>query len=151
MKTRLLIIIGIIAILSVIAVGYTYQSSLFDHKQGVGIMMQKIYDLEGNDDIRKSTIYQFKEEDYDKIPKIKYMMDYLLTTDLSSADSNTFIHYGDDYMKYTFHIGENDIIMHAGMPSFELAIYNKWWNSKSSNAIEYEGVFFQVTNFHVVN
>lgn len=146
-KSTIYAIIGIVGILSVIAVGYTYQSSLFDHKEGIGIMLQKTLDLEDEENNQKYPIYQFKEEDYDKVPKIKYMMDYLLTTDLSSADSNTFIHYGDDNMKYTFQIGESEIMMNAGMPSFELAIYNKWNNSKSTHLIEYEGVIFHMLNF----
>jgi hypothetical protein len=39
MKTRLLIIIGLVAILSIIAVGYSYQSYLFDHKEDIPLVI----------------------------------------------------------------------------------------------------------------
>ena len=42
MKTRLLIIIGTVMIIAaIVGVGYSYQSYLFDHKEGIAIMMSK--------------------------------------------------------------------------------------------------------------
>ena len=75
------------------------------------------------------------------------MMDFLLTTDYASEGRDKFTHHGDDNMKYNIRAGVSDISMNAGMPSMELAIYNKWMNSKSTHLIEYEEVIFQVLNF----
>ncbi len=75
------------------------------------------------------------------------MLDFLLTTDYASGDRHRFTHYGNDNMKYKLNANNNTITMQAGMPSFELAIYNKWMNSKSTYIIEYEETIFYLLNF----
>jgi len=149
MKTRLLIIIGIVGILSITAIGYSYQSFLFDHKEGISIMMQKTYEPKYNENNEEYLIYQFTEKDYDKVPKIKHMMDILLTLEYASADRERSVHYGPDGTKYKVRAGVWDISINGGMPSMELAIYNKWMNSKSTYFVEYEGVIFHVLNFKI--
>lgn len=140
-------IIGIVGILSIIAVGYSYQSFLFDHKEGISIMIQKTHEPLYDENNQEYPTYQFKEEDYDKVPKIKYMMDFLLTTEYAMVDREKFTHHGDDNMKYEIRASVNNISMQVGMPSFEIAIYNKWANSKSASLVEYEEVIFHVLNF----
>jgi len=150
MKTRLLIIIGIVGILSIAAIGYSYQSFLFDHKEGISIMMQKTHEPEYDENNQEYPIYQFKEEDHDKVPKIKYMMDFLLTRDKNVGEKHV-VHHGPDNIRYEIRANLNEYNITVGMHSSELDDYNKWVESKSSYLLEYEKVIFLVTNWKRVS
>ena len=142
-------IISFSVILAIFLAGIFSTPSFFEYKEGIGLMMQKTYEPLYDENNKKYPIYQFTEEDYEKVPKIKDMMDILLTLEYVSGDRERSVHYGPDTTKYKVRAGIGDISIQGGMPSMELAIYNKWMNSKSTFLVEYEGVIFHVLNFKI--
>lgn len=149
MKSRLLIIIGIVGVvlgLSIFSL-YTYYPSSYN--EGIGVMIYEdpesyasFYD--------KYSVYQLQEGDYEKIPKIKYMMDVLLTRDKTVGEKR-IVHQGPDNIRYEIRANLNEYGITVGMSSSELDDYNKWVESKSTSLLEYEEVVFKVSNWDRVN
>jgi len=144
MKTRLLIIIiGIVVILGLsIFYLYTYYPSSYD--EGIGLTIYK--DPESYISGYKHSIYSLQEDDFEEIPKIKYMMDVLLTRDKTIGERR-IIHHGPDNTRYEINTNLNEYSINVGMPSSELDDYNKWVESKSTYLLEYDKVLFQITNW----
>ena len=87
MKTRFLIVLGIVGVVLGLLIFslYTYYPSSYN--EGIGVM---IYDdpksyASFND---KHSVYQLQEDDFENIPKIKYMMDVLLTRDKTVGEKH---------------------------------------------------------------
>lgn len=130
MKTKFLIIIGIVGVVFGLLVFslYTYYPSSYN--EGIGVMIYE--DPESYDPFNeKYSVYQLQEEDFEKIPKIKYMMDVLLTRDKTIGEKR-IVHHGPDNIRYEIESNLNEYSIKVGMPSSELDIYNEWVESKSA-------------------
>ena len=145
MKTRLLIILGIVGIVSGLLIFSLYQYYSPSYNEGIGVMIYEnpesyasFYD--------KYSVYLLQEDDFEKIPKIKYMMDVLLTRDKTVGEKRV-VHHGPDNIRYEIRANLNEYSITVGMPSSELDSYNKWVESKSTYLLEYEKVIFLVTNW----
>ncbi|QLH10845.1 hypothetical protein [Nitrosarchaeum sp. AC2] len=146
MKTRLLIIATLgIVLCSVIF--YLYYP--LSYNEGISITVYEdptSYDSFSD----KYSIYQLQEDDFKKIPKIKYMMDILLTRDKTVGEKH-IIHLGPDNTKYEIRANQNEYSVQVGMPESELDDYDKWVEGKSTYLFEYEKVLFQVSNWKRVS
>lgn len=148
MKSRFLIIItlGIVLGLSIFYLYMYYPSS---HNEGIGLMISEDPEMYASF-YDKYSVYQLQEEDYDKAPKIKYMMDVLLATD-NNEDYSHITHQGPNNVKYEIRTNPNESNIKVGMSSSELDNYNKWVESKSTYLFEYEKVVFLVFNWDRVS
>jgi len=149
MKTRLLIIFALVGIVLGLSIFYLYVYYPSSHNEGIGIMLYEdpesyasFYD--------KYSVYQLQEEDYGKIPKIKYMMDVLLTTD-KNVDDRRIVHQGPNNIKYEIRANLNEYSIQVGMSTSELDDYNRWVDGKSTYLLEYEKVVFLVFNWDKIN
>lgn len=149
MKTRLLIVFVIIGIVLGLSFFYLYMYYPSSHNEGIGVM---IYDdpksYASFDD--KYSVYQLQGEDYEQVPKIKYMMDVLLTRDKTVGEKR-IAHIGPDNSRYEIRANQNEYSIVAKMSSSELAKYNKWVENKSTYLLEYEKVTFLVSNWKRVS
>jgi len=148
MKTRLLIIIGIGIVLGS-SIFYLFMYYPSSYNEGIGVTIYEdpesyasFYD--------KYSVYQLQKDDFKKIPKIKYMMDVLLTRDKNVGEKRV-VHQGPDNIQYEIRANLNEYSIAVGMPASELNDYNKWVESKSTYLLEYEKVIFLVTNWKKVN
>jgi len=149
MKSRVLIIIGIVGIVLGLSIFYFYVYYPSSHNEGIGIMLYENPESYASFS-DKYSVYQLQEEDYEKAPKIKYMMDVLLTRDKTVGEKR-IVHHGPNNAQYEIRANTNEYRITVGMPTSELDDYNKWVGSKSTRLLEYEKVVFRVFNWKTVN
>ena len=144
MKGRLLLIIGIVGVVSGLLIFslYTYYPSSYN--EGIGVMISEDPEMltSFND---KYSVYHIQEDDFKKVPKIKYMMDVLLTRDKTVGEKR-IVHHGPDNIRYEIRANLNEYSITVGMSSSELDDYNKWVESKSTYLLEYEKDIFIISN-----
>ncbi len=98
----------------------------------------------------KYSVYHIQEDDFEKVPKIKYMMDVLLTR-YKTVGEKRIVHLSPDNIRYEIRANLNECSITVGMSSSELDDYNKWVESKSTYLLEYEKDIFIVSNWKRVN
>jgi len=141
MKTRLLIIIGIIAVTSISIIVVFNGYSLYD--EGISLRM---YDESSKDHHTKPYMREFQiitldESDFEKVPKIKVMMDILLDQQFNPQRSGYSV-MGSDLMSYWVNTSIDELTIQTGMPHAELNDYKKWHDSKNASLFRYNDVIF---------
>lgn len=149
MKTRLLMITVIVGMVLGLSLFYLYLYYPSSHNEGIGVMLYE--DPESYASFSdKYSVYQLQEEDYDKVSKIKYMMDVLLTRDKNVGEKR-IVHHGPDNIQYEIRANLNEYSITVGMSASELDSYNKWVEGKSTYLFEYEKVIFLISNWKRVS
>ena len=119
MKTRLLIIIGIIAVSSISIFVMFFGHSFY----GEGISL-RMYDESSKDYHTNSFLSEFQiitlhKSDFEKVPKIKAMMDVLLDQQFNPQRSGYHVR-GSDLMSYWVNTSIDELTIQTGMPQVEL-------------------------------
>ena len=140
MKSRLLIIIGIIAV-SLISIFIVFNGLLY----GEGISL-RMYDESSKDYHTKLSLTEFQiatldESDFEKVPKIKVMMDILLDQQFNPQRSGYRV-MGSDLMSYWVNTSIDELSMQTGMHQAELNDYKKWYDSKETHLFRYHDTVF---------
>ena len=141
MKTRLLIIIGII-IVSLISIFVVFYGYAF-YGEGIALRM---YDESSKDHHTKPYMTEFQiipldESDFEKVPKIKVMMDILLDQQFNPQRSGYRV-MGSDLMSYWVNTSIDELSIQTGMSHTELNDYKKWHESKGTFLFQYHDTVF---------
>lgn len=132
-----------------LAIFYLYMYYPSSYNEGIGVMISEDPEMVTSFN-NKYSVYLLQEEEFEKIPKIKYMMDVLLTRDKTIGEKR-IVHHGPDNVRYEIRANLNEYSIKVGMSTSELGEYNKWVESKSTYLFEYEEVVFLIFNWDVVN
>jgi len=97
MKSRLLIITALVITLGS-SIFYLYLYYPSSYNEGIGVMISEDPEMVSSFN-NKYPVYLLQEEDYGEIPKIKYMMDVLLTRDKTIGEKR-IVHHGPDNVRY---------------------------------------------------
>jgi len=140
MKTKLLIIIGIIAVSS-ISIFVVFNGLLYG--EGISLRMydEPSKDYNTNPYMAEFQIITLHESDFEKVPKIKVMMDILLNQQFNPQRSGYRV-MGSDLMSYWVNTSIDELTIQTGMPQTELNDYKKWHNSKETFLFRYSDTVF---------
>ncbi|WP_232202933.1 MULTISPECIES: hypothetical protein [Nitrosopumilus] len=148
MKTRTLITFTLLGIVLGFMVFY-FSTYVPSYNEGMGLMYSDDPEMYAPF-LDKYPVYQMQETDYDDVPKIKYMMDVLLTVE-NNGDHEYVIHQDSTNEKYEVRITPNEYNIRVGMSPSELDHYNKWVEDKSTNLYKYEDAVFLILNWDKIN
>ena len=141
MNSRLLIIIGIIIVSSISIFVMFYGHSFYG--EGIGLRMydESSKDYHTNPFFSEHKIITLHESDFEKVPKIKVMMDILLEQQFNPQRSGYSV-MGSDLMSYWVNTSIDELSIQTGMPQAELNDYKKWHDSKETFLFQYNDTVF---------
>ena len=112
---------------------------------GEGIQL-RMYDESSKDYHTNPFMTEFQiitlhESDFEKVPKIKVMMDILLDQQFNPQRSGYRV-MGSDLMSYWVNTSIDELTIQTGMPQAELNDYKKWHDSKKTFLFQYNDTVF---------
>jgi hypothetical protein len=141
MKTRLLIIIGIILVSS-ISIFVVFNGSIL-YGEGISLRMydESSKDYHTNPFLAEFQIAALGESDFKKVPKIKVMMDILLDQQFNPQRSGYHVR-GSDFMSYWVNTSIDELTIQTGMPQAELNDYKQWHDDQKTFLFRYNDTVF---------
>jgi hypothetical protein len=141
MKTSLLIILGIIIVSSISIFVVFYGYSFYDEGISLRMYHESSKDYHTKSYLAEYQIVTLDEFDFEKVPKIKVMMDILLAQQFNPQRSGYRV-MGSDLMSYWVNTSIDELSIQTGMPRTELNDYKKWHDNKEAFLFRYKDTVF---------
>ncbi|AJM91994.1 hypothetical protein [Nitrosopumilus piranensis] len=141
MKIKFLIPIGIVMMSSISIFAVFNGYSLY----GEGISL-RMYDESSKDHYTNPPLSEFQivtldESDFEKVPKIKVMMDVLLDQQFN-PQRNGYRVMGPDFTSYWINTSIDELSIQTGMSQTELNDYEKWHENTGIFLFRYNDAVF---------
>lgn len=144
MRTRIKIIIPVI-LLFVLGLFYLFitANGFSLHNEGISLRMydESSKDYHTNSFLSEFQIVTLDESDFEKVPKIKVMMDILLDQQFNPQRSGYGV-TGSDLTHYWINTSIDELGIQTGMSQAELNDYKKWHDSKNTFLFQYNDIVF---------